>query len=126
MQQCYIKLFLSFVFFAKILCRVTSVDLNSHCMKCCGMVFFSFSFFLEGGRFCSEKALNRNLSLGLYFCIPASITITSEAGMTGSVSRNNQDYELCLCKLKQKSRLTTGNLRENFCNPHRFLHTRMP
>lgn len=90
-------------------------DLSSHWMKCCGFFFFLFflSFF-----FLPLKALNRNLSLGLYFCIPASITITSEAGMIGRISRKNQDYELGLCKLEQKSWLTTGNLWENFHNAH--------
>lgn len=123
MQQCYIKLFLFFVFLPRYF--VESLQLTWAVIEWNVVGFFfpflSFIFF-----FPPQKALNRNLSLGLYFCIPASITITSEAGMIGRISRKNQDYELGLCKLEQKSRLTTGNLWENFRNAHSFLHTRMP
>lgn len=74
MQQCYIKLFLSFVFLPRYF--VESLQLTWTVIAW-NVGWFSFLslFFWRGGRFCSEKALNRNLNLGFYFCIPASITI---------------------------------------------------
>lgn len=70
--------------FAKILCTVSSVDSSSQLHN---FFFFKTYFF-----FLSQTALNRNLSLGFYFWIHASITITSEARMIGRISRKNQDY----------------------------------
>lgn len=56
------------------------------------MFFLNHFFFSEN--------VKRNLSLGFYFWAFASITITSEAGMIGRISRDNQDYnnKVCTCQ----------------------------
>lgn len=78
--------------FAKILCTVSSVDLSSQLHNLSIGFFLIISF--------SRKMLKRNLSLGFYFWAFASITITSEAGMIGRISRDNQDYDnkVCACQ----------------------------